>query len=261
MLQDQDHLRHGTQRRRSDDLSPAPPGARMAAARSAATGCLASSGARGGGTRYGGVSSPGSARLRATWAAWCMRFCNAWRTRAWAEWNTERIEGLDVVLRLALKQEGVPERELGSAHARVMQGLRGVLADPRARWILGSEHQEARSEYRLTGELDGAFVNVALDRTFVDRHAHTLDCRLQDRHAPGRRCRGFSRPRAGTLPRATRKVCCAFWLAPSRVRSGWGSTSRCSTGGGSGKRRSVRARDRLDAVEEALYKGYSRILK
>jgi hypothetical protein len=54
------------------------------------------------------------------------------------KWNTERIEGLDVVLRLALKQEGVPERELGSAHARVMQGLRGVLADPRARWILGA---------------------------------------------------------------------------------------------------------------------------
>jgi ATP-dependent helicase/nuclease subunit A len=86
------------------------------------------------------------------------------------KWNTERIERLDAVLRLALKQEGVPERELGSAHARVMQGLRGVLADPRARWILGSDHQEARSEYRLTGELDGAFVNVALDRTFVDRH-------------------------------------------------------------------------------------------
>jgi hypothetical protein len=35
---------------------------------------------------------------------------------------------------------------------------------------LSRDHEDARSERRLAGELNGAFVNVVLDRTFVDRH-------------------------------------------------------------------------------------------
>ncbi len=85
-------------------------------------------------------------------------------------WDGQRFERLDSVLRLALKQQGVPDRELSAAHARVEQALRNVLTDARAQWILGRDHQDARSEYRLTGELDGVFLNVVLDRTFVDQN-------------------------------------------------------------------------------------------
>jgi ATP-dependent exoDNAse (exonuclease V) beta subunit len=85
-----------------------------------------------------------------------------------ARWNARRIEKLDQVLRLALRQEGVPEHELNNAHARVVRALQSVLADPRARWILRSDHADARTEYRLTGEIDNVFVNIVLDRTFVD---------------------------------------------------------------------------------------------
>jgi ATP-dependent exoDNAse (exonuclease V) beta subunit len=77
---------------------------------------------------------------------------------------------MDDVLSLALKQEGVLAAERETALARVRQALAGVLADPRGRWILSSEHQDALSEHRFAGELDGAFVNVVLDRTFVDQH-------------------------------------------------------------------------------------------
>jgi ATP-dependent helicase/nuclease subunit A len=84
-------------------------------------------------------------------------------------WDGRRVDAMDAVVRLALKQQGVPSVEQEPALARVRQALNGVLGDPRGRWILSREHRDARSEYRLTGELDGRFVNVALDRTFVDK--------------------------------------------------------------------------------------------
>jgi len=84
-------------------------------------------------------------------------------------WDIERVDTMAEALSLALKQEGVLATEMKGALARVREALTGVLADPRGRWILSSEHKEARSEYRLAGALDGAFVNVVFDRTFVDK--------------------------------------------------------------------------------------------
>ena len=84
-------------------------------------------------------------------------------------WDGRGVDAMDDVLGLALKQEGVLAAERETALARVRQALTGVLADPRGRWILSGEHEDAHSEHRLTGELDGAFANIVLDRTFVDR--------------------------------------------------------------------------------------------
>jgi ATP-dependent exoDNAse (exonuclease V) beta subunit len=85
-------------------------------------------------------------------------------------WDGRRINAMDAVLRLALKQEGVSAEELEPALVRVQQALTGVVDDARGRWILSHDHRDARSEHRLAGELEGAFVNVVLDRTFVDQH-------------------------------------------------------------------------------------------
>ena len=85
-------------------------------------------------------------------------------------WDRSKLDAMDSVLQVALKQQGVPAAELGAALGRVRQALRGVLGDARGRWLLSREHGDARSEYRLSGELEGAFVNVALDRTFIDAH-------------------------------------------------------------------------------------------
>jgi len=85
-------------------------------------------------------------------------------------WDRSRLDAMDSVLQVALKQQGIPAAELGAALERVRQALRGVLGDARGRWLLSREHGDARSEYRLSGELEGAFVNVALDRTFIDAH-------------------------------------------------------------------------------------------
>jgi ATP-dependent exoDNAse (exonuclease V) beta subunit len=85
-------------------------------------------------------------------------------------WEGRKVDAIDDVLSLALKQEGVPAEERQAALARVRRALSGVLADPRGRWLLSREHQDARSEHRLAGEHNGVFINVVLDRTFVDRH-------------------------------------------------------------------------------------------
>ena len=78
------------------------------------------------------------------------------------------VQALQPVLIAALRGTGVPASELAQAGARVGEALRGVLADPRGRWILDSTHAEATSELRLSAQLDDQVVHVALDRTFVD---------------------------------------------------------------------------------------------
>jgi ATP-dependent exoDNAse (exonuclease V) beta subunit len=82
-------------------------------------------------------------------------------------WNAPRVAGLREVFARDLRLLGVPETELPGARERVVAALAGALEDERARWIL-SPHSEARSEWRLSGVLDGEVVDVAIDRTFVD---------------------------------------------------------------------------------------------
>ena len=84
-------------------------------------------------------------------------------------WSVDRVHAADDVLNLALKQAGVPKGERETALSRVRQALIRVLGDSRGRWLLSGDHGDAHSEHRLTGELNGAFVNIVLDRTFVDR--------------------------------------------------------------------------------------------
>ena len=58
--------------------------------------------------------------------------------------------------------------ELDAAVARVEQAVRDLLADPRGQWILSDQHRAARSEYPLSGVVDGAVRRYVVDRTFID---------------------------------------------------------------------------------------------
>jgi len=69
-----------------------------------------------------------------------------------------------------LAELGVALEEHRRASAQVQEALRRTLADPRGRWLLSSEHAEARSEWRLTGMHAGRVVNVIIDRMLVDEH-------------------------------------------------------------------------------------------
>ncbi len=84
-----------------------------------------------------------------------------------AGWSPARVEDMAMYFERRLQSLGVPAEERPAAGARVRRALVAALEDERARWIL-APHAEARCEWRLTGVLDGALVDVALDRSFVD---------------------------------------------------------------------------------------------
>ncbi|MEO8040461.1 MAG: PD-(D/E)XK nuclease family protein, partial [Betaproteobacteria bacterium] len=84
-----------------------------------------------------------------------------------ARWDPTRATAAHPVFARELRVRGVPEPELERALSRVVAAVHGALADERARWLL-SDHGEARSEWRLTGVLEGELVDIAIDRTFVD---------------------------------------------------------------------------------------------
>ncbi|HYP80430.1 MAG TPA: 3'-5' exonuclease, partial [Steroidobacteraceae bacterium] len=67
-----------------------------------------------------------------------------------------------------LRESGISETTAAEAAARVVACLTRVLHDPRARWMLGTAHREARSEWRLSGIIDGRLRNAVIDRSFID---------------------------------------------------------------------------------------------
>lgn len=91
------------------------------------------------------------------------RLADAQQQRFAPEQHAQRI-------RIRLRQCGVPAAHLADATARVIAALEQVLADPRGQWILSSAHPDARSEYPLTGLLDGLPRQFIVDRTFRDEH-------------------------------------------------------------------------------------------
>ena len=84
-------------------------------------------------------------------------------------WPAARVTAARKIFAHELRVLGVPEVELNNALKRVTEALLSALDDPRARWVL-SPHQDARTEWRLSGVLDGKVVEIAIDRSFVDAH-------------------------------------------------------------------------------------------
>ena len=94
------------------------------------------------------------------------RFLQAIAEDGVARWDAKR-PGLNAACERDLVQLGVARADAPQAAARVQAALAATLADARGRWLLDAQ-REARSELRLTGVIDGAIVNSAIDRTFVD---------------------------------------------------------------------------------------------
>jgi ATP-dependent exoDNAse (exonuclease V) beta subunit len=83
-----------------------------------------------------------------------------------AGWDAARIHALGPAIRHALVAQGVGDTELAEATARAQQALIGCVGDERGRWLLSAQ-SAARSEWRLSGVVDGRPVNVVIDRSFV----------------------------------------------------------------------------------------------
>src|SRR5579872_4692471 len=70
------------------------------------------------------------------------------------------------VIEAALRGLGLSRDQIGEAAEKVERALVETLQDPRGAWILDPSHAEARSEFPLTGEVNGEIVSV-LDRKSV----------------------------------------------------------------------------------------------
>jgi ATP-dependent exoDNAse (exonuclease V) beta subunit len=82
-------------------------------------------------------------------------------------WNTARIAASTALFDRELRRLGVADADRPEAAKRVADALMRAMADERGRWVLGV-HNDARSEWRLTGLINGAISNIAIDRSFID---------------------------------------------------------------------------------------------
>jgi ATP-dependent helicase/nuclease subunit A len=70
-------------------------------------------------------------------------------------------------IRRALTHAGVSPLDLDATAQRVRQALARIGTSRRGRWIL-EPHEDAHSEYAITGVVDGEVVRGLVDRTFID---------------------------------------------------------------------------------------------
>jgi ATP-dependent helicase/nuclease subunit A len=84
------------------------------------------------------------------------------------QWGGARLESYGGAFAAALQRLGVASAELQDGVAKVRRALENTLADGRGRWLMETGHSQAETEYGLTGWVEGEWVNVVIDRTFVD---------------------------------------------------------------------------------------------
>ena len=84
-------------------------------------------------------------------------------------WDAARINSLRATFKHNLSACGISDSEVEVASERVITALTHALSDTRGRWLLGLQ-QDAQNELRLTAVIDGAQMNLVIDRTFRDAH-------------------------------------------------------------------------------------------
>lgn len=84
-------------------------------------------------------------------------------------WDEDHLKTLLPGIESWLLESGLAKPLLSMAVNQVYEAVENTLSDERGRWIL-KKHQQARSEYPLTGILEGEPTSVILDRTFIDEN-------------------------------------------------------------------------------------------
>src|SRR6185369_292005 len=83
-----------------------------------------------------------------------------------SHWDEARLRMMQPSLRAALANQGVGPADMPDMLSRTERAILTSITDSRGRWILqGRPH--ARSEFALTGTVDGQLNNFAIDRTFI----------------------------------------------------------------------------------------------
>lgn len=67
-----------------------------------------------------------------------------------------------------LEQAGIISSQLDEALSKLTQALTKVIQDPRGRWILSQQHQDAHSEFALSIAQNNHLQQLIMDRTFIE---------------------------------------------------------------------------------------------
>jgi len=94
------------------------------------------------------------------------RFLQAIATQGAGDIHSRKVQ---ISIARSLTTLGVPSDALPGAVDKVLGVLSNTLADPRGRWILSPEHQDAHNEYALGGVLGNEIIHAVIDRTFIDQ--------------------------------------------------------------------------------------------
>ncbi len=118
-------------------------------------------------------SAAGAVRPEFDWAGEEARAVGAIVHRALEQLARERqpaaaLAAAGADWRAELAREGIPRQRREAAAARIEAALAGVASSPVAGRLLDPSAREAASELALTAYLDGALVQVRIDRSFVD---------------------------------------------------------------------------------------------
>jgi ATP-dependent helicase/nuclease subunit A len=83
------------------------------------------------------------------------------------QWESSTLNSMESRLKTALLAEGLSPVQIGPTLSVGMRALKNITEDKTGRWIL-ENHEDAHSEYTLTGFINNIYINKILDRTFLD---------------------------------------------------------------------------------------------
>lgn len=84
------------------------------------------------------------------------------------KWDEARVRRCCALFQPQLHGLGMNEKDAAHVVDRAQAALLFTLGDERGRWIVDRAHGDARSEYALSGMVDGRAKSVIIDRTFTD---------------------------------------------------------------------------------------------
>lgn len=89
----------------------------------------------------------------------------------WQKWSRGVAdEKQKTYWRNALMENGIYGQHLEIALVRVTDAIEKTRCDPRAEWLFSSEHRDIKTEWPLSGIVDGKVTHIRVDRSFIDKN-------------------------------------------------------------------------------------------
>ncbi len=87
----------------------------------------------------------------------------------WAHWSERVIdEAQQTLWRNQLMENGIFRNDIDTALNQVIKAIENVRQDSKATWIFSGDHHDIKTEWPLSGWVDGKVAHIVIDRSFID---------------------------------------------------------------------------------------------